>query len=228
MRSPKLLLLTGTLVAALLAAFALFTLMHWDPPQIRLNQLLQNQNGHLTSVGAGDSSGTAVSTGETWMAEFCIQAPPGSTIWLKDESIVVEIPGASGDWTTIRKEAPVTRAPVTSIVNPFTGRTGSRAPSPTGTRTIIRTMWLTLPAGAKTCRFTIIYRPESVQERGTRLLSSPLARRFPKVSGWIVKHLPTTERWRTYHREVAVKAVKIEQKETEETERRKEKAERRM
>src|SRR5579864_7620264 len=103
MRSRTVLLLAGTLVAVPLAGFALFTAIHWDPPEIRLNQLLRNQG--------------AMSSGEALMAEFRIQAPSGSTIWLKDESVVVELLRASGDWTTIRRETPLVRAPITSIVN---------------------------------------------------------------------------------------------------------------
>jgi hypothetical protein len=57
-------------------------------------------------------------------------------------------------------------------------------------------MWLVLPAEVKTCRFTIGFRGLTLQERGMILLTkSRLPRRFPTVANWIIKHLPTTERW---------------------------------
>ena len=183
MRFPKALFIATPLVAVPLLALALLRTSLSDSPEVNLTRLLE-----------GDRPRAA----EGWDAEFQIQGPPESRIWLEESQIGVEVLGVRGDWTRMAAKGK------------------SPAPSSSGLsqgRTISRKFWLGLPARVKSCRFTIGFRRETLNERGMRALrKSGVARRFPAISGWILEHLPHTERWLECRREVRVAAssIKIE------------------
>ena len=198
MRIAKLLLIAAALVAVPLIALALLAARLSAHPEIRLNQVLC-----IPGEGSGTSSDeylralsrAARLTGKTWMAEFQFQVPSGSSIWLDDQPIGVEVLGPSGHWTHRSRQEPPTAAHARPA------------------RTVSKTMWLSLPPGAKSCRFTVGFRAETTQEFGVRVLSkSGVTRRFPAISGYITKHLPTTVHWRAYRRQVPMttSVIKLE------------------
>ena len=190
MRFVKLLLIAAALVAVPLVTLALLHECLSAHPEIRLTRVLRIQgqpSGTSNDIFSRDSSQMTNLTGKTWMAEFLFQVPSDSSIWIDDQPILVEVRGLSRNWTRCTREEP----PTPSQARPA--------------RTISKTMWVALPAGAKKCRFTVGFRPETTQEFGMRVLTkSGISRRFPGVSGWITKRLSTTVRWRAYRREVPV------------------------
>ena len=180
----KAILITAALVGVGLLAVTSLQPGRSEGPEVRLNRLDKGglDFSRIISLPAG-----------TWRAEFQIQVPSGSRIWITDGPIGVEMLGAGGDWT---------RTPTNSTAQPSS--------SPWRGRTISRTMWLALPAGVKSCRFTIGYRRPTLKERGMMVLDKwGLSRRYPAVSGWIAQHLPANEQWLSCRREVEVAACPI-------------------
>jgi len=153
MRFPKVLVVATTLIAVALLALALVRPAS-QLPEVRLNRLLRVEGarlGTLQDKHAPDFSAMASAAAETWMAEFLIQVPSESGIWLADGQIGVEVLGVRGDWTRLRPKEE------------------SPAPPSSGLscgRTISWTIWRVLPAGVQRCRFTIGFRGETLQERG--------------------------------------------------------------
>ena len=195
MRFPKVVSVAATLVAVLLLALALLRTTLSDGPEVRLTRLLEDEGprklGDKRAANFTEPTSVAV---KSWNAEFLIQVPSESQIWLENTAIGVEVLGVRGDW---ERTAPKGKSPARHLPG----------------RTISRTFWLALPPGVKSCRLTIGFRHETLYERGTRVLKkSAVARRFPAISGWIRKQLPSTERWLECRREIHVTASSLKVK----------------
>lgn len=204
-RSRKVVIITATLVAVPLVALVVLWPRHPDVPEVRLNRLYRIEGEHPATFWhefTPDFSSMPASTGETWMAEFLIQVPAESRIGLGIEPIAVELLGATGTWTR-----PITNEEPQALQGQAAWLALGKTASAQVWRVTIRTRWVALHSGVKSCRFTIRYRPETLQERGARLLqTSGTSRRFPALSGWITKQLSTAQRWRICRREVPVMA----------------------
>lgn len=185
-RSPKALVIVAALIALLTLAIALPRLRPSEIVDVRLSRLL---------LTGDERQGTLNHTAKNYLAEFRFEVPSGKKIWLTDQPIGVETLQGRKGWT-------LTGPNIDSAAQPKSG-------TPRG-RTISRTIWLAIPADVKRCRFTIGFRYQTPQEAGMGLLDKlGGSRRFPAVSGWIVKHLPNTERWLAYRREVPVTGSSI-------------------
>jgi hypothetical protein len=193
MRFPEVLFRATVLVVLAFLALALLGPRPAGLPEVRLNRLVRVEGERPGTQGekyAEELSRTASVAAGTWRAEFEIHVPSGSTIWLAGGDIGVAVLAARGDWTRMGSDEESPALPGSGL---------------SGGRTISRTIWRVLPAGAKRCRLTIGFRHLTLQERGTRVLDkSGVSRRLPAISGWITKHLPATELWLACRREVPV------------------------
>jgi len=134
---------------------------------------------------------------EVWAASFDIPSPLESGFVLSKGDIKVEIVGQDGNWTAI--DFP---------------RRHELLQLGLGDRIWITkgNMNFTVPGETRRCRFTIGFRPLTLQERCSHSLAKwGLWRRFPKLSARISRRLPNTERWTECRREVVLSPVLLEQ-----------------
>src|SRR3974390_1481256 len=99
-RTPKVLFVATLLLAMSLAPLALMRRGPSDIPEVRLTRLLERP-GRLADEYAQGLSETLTAGAKTWMAEFQIQIPSKSRIWLTDDRIGVEIRGERGRWKCV-------------------------------------------------------------------------------------------------------------------------------
>jgi hypothetical protein len=136
---------------------------------------------------------------EMWNAEFAIRNPEGSGILLSHDRVEVELLSPGGRWALA---AAVEQPSLFDF-----------SPEPeTAMRITFARVKVSVPKDTRRCRLAIRFRPLTRQECCHLALAKwGLSARFPKLASWIADRMAREKHWRTYHPEIELPRVPIEQ-----------------